>query len=95
MTIQAADVRRIAHLARIAIDDQDIERFAANLSAILEFVEQMNAVDTDKVMAMAHPQDAVQRLRPDVVTECNQREAFMRNAPLAESGLYLVPRVIE
>jgi aspartyl-tRNA(Asn)/glutamyl-tRNA(Gln) amidotransferase subunit C len=95
MTIGSADVKRIAHLARIAIDEKDMDRYAGNLTAILALVEQMNAIDTTAVEPMAHPQDAAQRLRADAVTECDQREVFLQNAPLAEDGLYLVPRVIE
>ena len=67
----------------------------ADLSNILELVEQMNAVDTSGVTPMSHPLDAVQRLREDVVTEIDRREQFQAIAPLTEDGLYLVPKVIE
>ena len=66
-----------------------------NLTNILDLVEQMNATDTDGVEPMAHPLDAHQRLRADEVTEKNQREHFQKNAPEVESGLFLVPQVIE
>jgi aspartyl-tRNA(Asn)/glutamyl-tRNA(Gln) amidotransferase subunit C len=95
MSLETDDVKRIAHLARLAIDEQDISGYARNLSSILDLVEQMSSVDTDDVTPMAHPMDAYQRLRPDEVTETNQREHFQQNAPQAESGLYLVPKVIE
>ncbi len=95
MPLSTDDVKKIAHLARLAINEQDIELYAKNLSDILNFVEQMNSVDTAGVTPMAHPQDATQRLREDVVTEPDQRERFQYNAPATESGLYLVPRVIE
>jgi aspartyl-tRNA(Asn)/glutamyl-tRNA(Gln) amidotransferase subunit C len=95
MSLETDDVKRIAHLARLAIDEQDISGYARNLSSILDLVEQMSSVDTDDVTPMAHPMDAHQRLRPDEVTETNQREHFQQNAPQAESGLYLVPKVIE
>ena len=85
----------IAHLARLAIDDADIPNYANNLSNILELVEQMNAIDTTDVEPMAHPLDAVQRLRKDEVTEQNQRDHYQQVAPLTEAGLYLVPKVIE
>lgn len=95
MSLETDDVKRIAHLARLAIDEQDISGYARNLSSILDLVEQMSSVNTDEVSPMAHPMDAHQRLRPDEVTETNQREHFQQNAPQAESGLYLVPKVIE
>ena len=95
MSLKKQDVENIAHLARLAIDDGDIPGYAKNLSNILELVEQMNAIDTSAVEPMAHPLDAVQRLRKDEVTEANQREHFQSIAPKTEAGLYLVPKVIE
>ena len=95
MSLQSDDVKRIAHLARLAIDEKDIPGYAKNLSNILDLVEQMSQVNTDDVSPMAHPLDTHQRLRPDEVTEVNQREHFQQNAPQAEAGLYLVPKVIE
>ena len=93
--MDATDVKKIAHLARLAITDEDIPLYARNLSNILAFVEQMSAVDTAGVTPMAHPMDAAQRLRPDAVTETDQRERFQAIAPQVEAGLYLVPKVIE
>ncbi len=90
-----AEVAKIAHLARLAIREEDAPAYARNLSAILELVEQMNAVDTTGVAPMAHPLDMTQRLRADEVSECNQREHFQVIAPRVETGLYLVPKVIE
>ena len=95
MSLTKQDVENIAHLARLAIDDADIPNYANNLSNILELVEQMNAIDTTDVEPMAHPIDAVQRLRKDEVTEQNQRDHYQQVAPLTEAGLYLVPKVIE
>lgn len=95
MSLETDDVKRIAHLARLAIDEEAIPGYARNLSNILDLVEQMNSVNTDAVSPMAHPMDAHQRLRPDEVTEANQREKFQQNAPLTEAGLFLVPKVIE
>nr|VFJ86370.1 MAG: aspartyl/glutamyl-tRNA(Asn/Gln) amidotransferase subunit C [Candidatus Kentron sp. H]VFJ88215.1 MAG: aspartyl/glutamyl-tRNA(Asn/Gln) amidotransferase subunit C [Candidatus Kentron sp. H]VFJ95438.1 MAG: aspartyl/glutamyl-tRNA(Asn/Gln) amidotransferase subunit C [Candidatus Kentron sp. H] len=89
------DVRKIAHLARLAIDEEDIARYAHDLSNILDLVERMETVDTDEVTPMSHPLDATQRLRQDEVTETNRREHFQENAPLTDGGLYLVPKVIE
>jgi aspartyl-tRNA(Asn)/glutamyl-tRNA(Gln) amidotransferase subunit C len=95
MSLQKDDIEKIAHLARLAIGTEDIAAYTHNLSSILDLVEQMNAVDTSGVTPMAHPLDAQQRLRADVVTEQNQREHFQANAPQVEAGLYLVPKVIE
>ena len=95
MSLDKNDVEKIAHLARLAIAEDDIPGYAGSLSSILELVEQMDAVDTENVAPMAHPHDVHQRLREDVVTEENQREHFQKNAPEVENGLYLVPQVIE
>lgn len=95
MALEHSDVQGIAHLARLQIDDSELDRYAVELSAILDFVEQMNQVDTESVDPMAHPLDAVQPLRPDVVTEPDRREALQAHAPAVSDGLYLVPKVIE
>ena len=95
MSLTADDVKKIAHLARVGIDGQDIASYAEDLSGMLELMVQMSALNTDGIQPMAHPLDQVQRLRPDVVTEHNQREQFQAIAPKVEAGLYLVPKVIE
>ncbi|RMG51565.1 MAG: Asp-tRNA(Asn)/Glu-tRNA(Gln) amidotransferase subunit GatC [Gammaproteobacteria bacterium] len=95
MSLGPEEVRRIAWLARLEISEADIDGYARNLSDILDFVEQLADVPTDGVEPMAHPLDATQRLRPDEVTETNQRDRFLALAPAAENGLFLVPRVIE
>ena len=95
MPIESADILNIAHLARLRLADDEVERYAGELSAILAFVEQMNAVDTGGVAPMAHPLDMTQPLRPDVITEPDRREEFQAHAPAVRNGLYLVPRVIE
>lgn len=95
MSLDSDDVKKIAKLARLAIDEADVPGYATNLSNILGLVEQMSSVDTTGVVPMSHPMDAVQRLRDDVVTEANQRDEFQRIAPATENGLYLVPKVIE
>ena len=95
MELDQADIHRIAHLARLQIEDQDIPEYVRNLSDILGFVEQMNDVETGEVTPMAHPLDATQRLRQDIVTEVDEREKFQAIAPQVEEGLYLVPKVIE
>ena len=95
MSLTPDDVKKIAHLARLGINESDIDVYASNLSNILDLVEQMNSIDTSNVSPMAHPQDVSQRLRADEVLEENQRERFQKIAPLTENGLYLVPQVIE
>ena len=95
MSLGSAEVAKIAHLARLAISEADIPSYARNLSSILELVAQMNAVDTTGVEPLAHPLEMAQRLRPDAVSESDQRERFQAIAPRVEAGLYLVPKVIE
>ena len=95
MSLEKQDIEKIAHLARLGINDDDVPEYVQNLTNILDLVEQMNATDTEGVLPMAHPQDAHQRLRADEVTEKNQREHFQENAPEVEAGLFLVPQVIE
>ena len=95
MPLGTAEVAKIAHLARLAIREEEVPDYARNLSAILELVEQMNAVDTTGVTPMAHPLDMAQRLRADEISESNQREHFQAIAPRVDAGLYLVPKVIE
>lgn len=95
MALEKSDVEKIAHLARLAISEEDISAYAHSLSNIFTLVEQMNGVDTSGVTPMAHPLDMAQRLREDVVSESNQRDQFQAIAPAVEAGLYLVPKVIE
>lgn len=95
MSIEDSDIKKIAHLARLGIAEEDIPGYTKELSIILELVEQMNAVDTDSIEPMAHPLHAVQRLRDDAVSEPDLREAAQAIAPETEAGLYLVPKVIE
>lgn len=95
MSLTADDVNKIAHLARLGIDKQDVDSYTKDLSGMLELMARMGELDTSGVEPMAHPLDQVQRLRPDVVTESNQREHFQAIAPKVEEGLYLVPKVIE
>jgi aspartyl-tRNA(Asn)/glutamyl-tRNA(Gln) amidotransferase subunit C len=95
MTLTAEDVKKIAYLARLGIDQQDVESYAHDLSGMLELMKQMGKTNTNGVMPMAHPMDQVQRLRVDAVTEANNRNNFQTIAPQVEEGLYLVPKVIE
>ena len=95
MSFSEADVKRVAHLARIEITDAEVAPVLNQLSNILHLVEQMQAVDTEGVKPMAHAQDVYLRLREDSVSEIDQHEAFQAVAPQVEAGLYLVPKVIE
>lgn len=95
MFLTVSEVEDCAHLARLGIEGQDVESYAKDLSGILDLMTQMNNLNTDGVIPMAHPMDQVQRLRPDEVTEQNNREKFQAIAPQVEAGLYLVPKVIE
>lgn len=95
MTIERADIEKLAELARIQITDDQVAATADRLANVLSLVDQLQDADTTGVSPMAHPMDAVQRLRPDAVTEPNRRDAFQAIAPATEDGLYLVPRVIE
>lgn len=95
MSLNLADVKRIAHLARIAVEEDEMPGYLQQLSNILSLVEEMQAVDTTGVEPMAHAQDVVLRLRNDVATETDRRAAYQAVAPQVEAGLYLVPKVIE
>ena len=95
MALKPEDVKSIAHLARLDIREEDIPNYAENLSRIFDFVQQLEAADTNGVEPMAHPLHMAQRLRADEVSESDNRELYQQNAPQTDAGLYLVPKVIE
>jgi len=95
MSIEQSDIEKIALLARIRVEQAAVPEIADRINDILKMVDSMQAVDTAGIEPMANPLDANQRLREDIVTETNQREAFQAIAPQVEQGLYLVPKVIE
>lgn len=95
MSLTLAEVKRIAHLARIEVGDAEAESYLHQLSGIFELVEQMQSVDTTGIEPMAHAQDVMLRLRCDRVTEGDRRADYQAVAPQTEAGLYLVPKVIE
>jgi aspartyl-tRNA(Asn)/glutamyl-tRNA(Gln) amidotransferase subunit C len=95
MSFDQSDVEKIAHLARLAVTDEEAQELTGDLSRILDLVAQMEQVDTSSVEPMAHPLNMNQRLREDRVTEENNRELYQSVAPSTENGLYLVPKVIE
>ena len=99
MALTLQDVNRIAHLARLELSPAEQALMLDQLNGFFGIVEQMSAVDTRGVEPLYTPLSAVQamplRLRDDVVTEHDEREANQRSAPLVEDGLFLVPKVIE
>jgi aspartyl-tRNA(Asn)/glutamyl-tRNA(Gln) amidotransferase subunit C len=95
MSLNLADVKRIALLARITVEEDEMPGYLQQLSNILGLVEEMQAIDTTGIEPMAHAQDVVLRLRNDVATETDRRAAYQAIAPQVEAGLYLVPQVIE
>ena len=99
MKLTPDDLKRIAHLARIAVSDADVARLQTELSGIFGLIDELQAVDTNGIEPLSHPLDVVadmaQRLREDRVTESDQRAANMANAPAEENGLFLVPKVLD
>jgi aspartyl-tRNA(Asn)/glutamyl-tRNA(Gln) amidotransferase subunit C len=96
MSLQPKDIANIAHLARLAITEQEMPVYVDSLSKIMGLVDQLNAADTGAAEPMAHPlAGQVQRMREDTVSEVDAHEKYQRNAPRVEAGLYLVPKVIE
>jgi aspartyl-tRNA(Asn)/glutamyl-tRNA(Gln) amidotransferase subunit C len=95
MPLSTDDVNKIAYLARLGINTDNATSYTKDLSNILNLLEQISSINTDNVIPMAHPLGATQRLRPDTVTENNQRDTFQTIAPQVEKGLYLVPKVLD
>ena len=95
MSLSDDQIRRLARLARIALQPGETAEVGKRLNRILELVGEIQAVDTQGVEPMSHALDVVQRLRPDEITEADQRDLYQSVAPVVEEGLYLVPKVIE
>ena len=95
MAFDKTEVEKIAQLARLHISDSEIDEVTGRITDILALIDQMQSVDTDTVVPLAHPLDLTQRLREDDVTEFNRRDELQLLAPDVEQGLYLVPQVIE
>src|SRR4051812_23685751 len=99
MALTPDDIRRLQHLARLELQPAESERMLAQVNEFFSIVEAMRAVDTSGVEPLAHPVAAIQdvqlRLRDDLVSEPDQRQANQRSAPAVERGLFLVPKVIE
>jgi aspartyl-tRNA(Asn)/glutamyl-tRNA(Gln) amidotransferase subunit C len=95
MSLEKEEIARLAHLARLSIEEHDAAQLSRELGAILAFVEQLNEVDTSALVPLAHPLELTARMRSDEVTEFDQHEKYQSLAPLVESGFYLVPKVVD
>jgi aspartyl-tRNA(Asn)/glutamyl-tRNA(Gln) amidotransferase subunit C len=95
MALELDDVKRVAHLARLAIDEAEARAALSQMNDVFKLIAEMQAVDTRGVEPMSHALDVAQRLRADAVTESDQHALFQPAAPHVEGGLYLVPKVIE
>lgn len=95
MSIELSDVENIAHLARLELTEEAKAEAASSINNILTLIDQMQSVDTTNVAPLAHPFDAIQRLRADAVTEQNQRDELQKIAPSVDKGLFLVPKVLD
>lgn len=95
MSLTKDDVIKVAHLARLAIEDSDIAKYATELSTTMDLITNLEKVDTDGITPMAHPLECAQRLRADDVSTVDQRQKFQKLAPAVEAGLYLVPKVLD
>lgn len=95
MSLNQSDIEKLAVLARINISETESKKVTERISSVLDLIDELQATNTDGIEPMAHPMDAVQALRADVVTETDNRELLMGNAPASEDGLFLVPKVID
>ena len=95
VALSPEQIHKIAHLAKLSIDEDSIAEISGQLDNIMTLIDHMQQADTTGVAPLSHPQDPVLRLREDKVTDTDRRDDFMRLTPHSEDGLYLVPRVIE
>ncbi len=95
MSIGPDDIIKIAHLARLQVNENEADKLCHDIGNILKLVDQLQNADTANIEPMANPLDATQILRSDVITETNKRDALQKISPLIEDGLFLVPKVIE
>ena len=95
MSVDALTVRRIARLARIAVAEDEVEHLKAELNAMLAFVEQLSEVNVEGVEPMTSVTPMTMKKRADIVTEGNDAEAVLKNAPASEDNFFLVPKVVE
>jgi aspartyl-tRNA(Asn)/glutamyl-tRNA(Gln) amidotransferase subunit C len=95
MSVDAKTVRRIAHLARVAVADDEVEHLRGEINAILAFVEQLSEVNVEGVEPMTSVTPMAMKKRADVVTDGNNVDAVLQNAPATENNYFLVPKVVE
>jgi len=95
MSIDAATVKRIGRLARIRVEENEVEKYQGELNAILGFVEQLNEVNVEGVEAMTSVTPMQLRRREDKITDGGYPEAIVKNAPLSEDNFFMVPKVVE
>tara|TARA_B110000858_G_scaffold175732_1_gene209385 strand:+ start:74182 stop:74469 length:288 start_codon:yes stop_codon:yes gene_type:complete len=95
MALDKSEIEKIAHLAKLHVNEAEAEEVTTRITDILALIDQMQSVDTESVEPLAHPLDMVQRLRADEITENNQRDELQKLAPASEDGLYLVPKVLD
>ena len=95
MSIDAATVRRIAHLARVAVADDEVEHLRGEINSILAFVEQLSSVDVEGVEPMTSVTPMQMKKRSDVVTDGGYPDKVLQNAPAREGNFFLVPKVVE
>ena len=95
MSISQEDVEKVALLARLSIAQTDLPEVTERFGRVIQLVNELNTIDTEGVAPMSNPHDMVQRLRPDVVTGSDEREALMSCAPAQDQGYFLVPKVID
>jgi aspartyl-tRNA(Asn)/glutamyl-tRNA(Gln) amidotransferase subunit C len=95
MSVDAETVRRIAHLARIAVAEDEVEHLKDEINAMLDFVEQLQEVNVEGVEPMTSVTPMTMKKRPDAVTDGNDAEAVLKNAPQSHDNFFLVPKVVE
>ena len=95
MAVSPQDVEKVALLAQLSIAESDLPEVTERFGRVLGLVNELNSIDTENVVPMSNPHDMQQRLRPDVVTRQNEREALMASAPVQDQGYFLVPKVID
>lgn len=95
MTVDKNDIQKLSQLARINLSEDNVDATTDRINSVLNMIDALQQIDTTNISPMSHPLDAVQRLREDIVTEANEHEQMLSNAPDKQDGLFLVPRVIE
>ena len=95
MSIKKSEIAYISSLAKLKMEDAEMDNYTRQISEILEMIQQLERLDTDDIEPMAHPLNMKQRLRQDLVTEENHRELYQKDAAESEEGFYKVPKVIE